>query len=173
MIFQMKLHMKGCRFGINLFGAKRAGNKMARTKHTARKTTSATKAPRKTIARKAARKTASSTSGIKKTGRKKQGMVAVKEIKKYQKSTDLLIRKLPFSKLVRDIVTSGLSKSDIRFQGAAVEALQESAENYIISLFVDTQLCAEHAKRVTIMKPDMELATRIGKRIEPEYRKGK
>ena len=111
---------------------------MARTKHTARKTTSATKAPRKTIARKAARKTASSTSGIKKTGRKKQGMVAVKEIKKYQKSTDLLIRKLPFSKLVRDIVTSGLSKSDIRFQGAAVEALQESAENYIISLFVDT-----------------------------------
>lgn len=54
-----------------------------------------------------------------------------------------------------------------------MEALQESAENYIISLFVDTQLCAEHAKRVTIMKPDMELATRIGKRIEPEYRKGK
>lgn len=144
---------------------------MARTKHTARKTTSATKAPRKTIARKAARKTAAATGGIKKVRRTKQGFVASKEIRKYQKSVDLLIRKLPFSKLVRDIAQASLSKQEIRFQGLAIEALQEASESYVISLFVDTQLCAEHAKRVTIMKPDMELATRIGKRIEPERKK--
>ena len=77
---------------------------MARTKHTARKSTSATKAPRKTIARKAVRKTAGTSQGIKKVRRSKQGTVATREIKKYQKTTDLLIRKLPFSKLVRELV---------------------------------------------------------------------
>jgi len=145
---------------------------MARTKHTAHKTTSATKAPRKTIARKAARKTAATVAGgIKKIRRNKQGYVAAKEIKKYQKSTELLIRRLPFSKLVRDIAQGALSKQEIRFQAVAIEALQEAAENYIIGLFIDTQMCAEHAKRVTIMKPDMDLATRIGKRVEPERSK--
>lgn len=143
---------------------------MARTKHTARKSTSATKAPRKTIARKAVRKTAGTSQGIKKVRRSKQGTVATREIKRYQKSTELLIRKLPFSKLVRELVQSS-NKNDVRFQGLAIQALQEAAENYLINLFVDTQLCAEHAKRVTIMQPDMLLATRIGKRIEPEHKK--
>ena len=133
-------------------------------------TTKKTKAPRKTIARKAARKTAGTTSGVKKIRRSKQGVVATREIKKYQKSTDLLIRKLPFSKLVRDLVQH-YNKSDVRFQGLAIQALQEAAENYLISLFVDTQLCAEHGKRVTIMQPDMVLATRIGKRVEPDVKK--
>ena len=87
---------------------------MARTKHTARKSTSATKAPRKTIARKAARKTAGTAGGVKKTRRSKQGAVATREIKKYQKSTELLIRKLPFSKLVRELVTN-YNKNDVRF----------------------------------------------------------
>ena len=79
---------------------------MARTKHTARKTVSATKAPRKTIARKAVRKTSGTSQGVMKTRRSKQGTVASREIKKYQKSTELLIRKLPFSKLVRDLIQS-------------------------------------------------------------------
>ena len=134
---------------------------MARTKHTARKSTSATKAPRKTIARKAVRKTAGTSQGIKKVRRSKQGTVATREIKKYQKTTELLIRKLPFSKLVRELVQSS-NKNDVRFQGLAIQALQEAAENYLINLFVDTQLCAEHAKRVTIMQPDMLLENGIG-----------
>ena len=143
---------------------------MARTKHTARKSTSATKAPRKTIARKAVRKTAGTQQGVKKVRRSKQGTVATREIKKYQKTTDLLIRKLPFSKLVRELVQNN-NKVDVRFQGLAIQALQEAAENYLINLFVDTQLCAEHAKRVTIMQPDMLLATRVGGRVMPETTK--
>ena len=75
---------------------------MARTKQTARKSTG-TKAPRKHLATKAARKTAPATGGVKKTHRFKPGTVALREIRKYQKSTDLLIRKLPFQRLVRDI----------------------------------------------------------------------
>ena len=141
-------------------------SKMARTKHTARKTVSATKAPRKTIARKAVRKTSGTSQGVMKTRRSKQGTVASREIKKYQKSTELLIRKLPFSKLVRDLVQS-YNKNDVRFQGLAIQTLQEASENYLIDLFVDTQLCAEHAKRVTIMDKDMQLAIRVGKRIVP------
>ena len=144
---------------------------MARTKHTARKSVSATKAPRKTIARKAVRKTSGTTSGVMKSHRRsKQGTVAVREIKRYQKTTDLLIRKLPFSKLVREIVQN-YNKTDVRFQGLAIQALQEAAENYLIELFVDTQLCAEHAKRVTIMDKDIELAIRVGKRVHPMEKK--
>jgi histone H3 len=108
---------------------------MARTKHTARKSISATKAPRKTIARKAVRKSTTASQGKIKTRRSKQGTVAAREIKKYQKTTEL--------------------KQDVRFQGLAIQTLQEASENYLIELFVDTQLCAEHAKRVTIMQSDM------------------
>lgn len=79
----------------------------------------------------------------------------------------MLIRKLPFSKLVRELVQSN-GKQDVRFQGLAIQALQEAAENYLIDLFVDTQLCAEHARRVTIMDRDMQLAIRVGKRYLPE-----
>eukprot|EP00703_Trepomonas_sp_PC1_P004582 JAP92024.1 Histone H3 [Trepomonas sp. PC1] len=139
---------------------------MARTKHTARKSISATKAPRKTIARKAVRKSTTASQGKMKTRRSKQGSVAAREIKKYQKTTDLLIRKLPFSKLVRELV-QGHNKQDVRFQGLAIQTLQEASENYLIELFVDTQLCAEHAKRVTIMHSDMQLAVRVGRRYAP------
>jgi histone H3 len=79
--------------------------------------------------------------------------VALREIRKYQKSTDLLIRKLPFQRLVREIASE--YKNDLRFQSAAVLALQEAAEAYIIGLFEDTNLCAIHGKRVTIMPKDM------------------
>ena len=134
---------------------------MARTKQTARKNTSG-KAPRKNIianANKAARKTAPALGGVKKPHRFKPGTVALREIRKYQKSTDLLIRKLPFQRLVKEI--SFEFKNDLRFQASSILALQEAAESYLVGLFEDTNLCAIHAKRVTIMPKDMQLARRI------------
>ena len=134
---------------------------MARTKQTARKNTGA-KAPRKNIGNKAARKTASGpvvSSSIKKPHKYRPGTVALREIRKFQKSTDLLIRKLPFQRLVREIAQD--FKADLRFQSQAVLALQEAAEAYMVGLFEDTNLCAIHAKRVTIMPKDIQLARRI------------
>eukprot|EP00826_Nyctotherus_ovalis_P008137 TRINITY_DN120_c0_g1_i12.p2 TRINITY_DN120_c0_g1~~TRINITY_DN120_c0_g1_i12.p2 ORF type:complete len:137 (-),score=35.95 TRINITY_DN120_c0_g1_i12:26-436(-) len=131
---------------------------MARTKQTARKHTGA-KAPRKHIAIKTAKKTAAVAGNIKKPHRFRPGTVALREIRKFQKSTDLLIRKLPFQRLVREI--SQDFKSDLKFQAQAVLALQEAAEAYLVGLFEDTNLCAIHAKRVTIMPKDMHLARRI------------
>ena len=132
---------------------------MARTKQTARKSTGG-KAPRKQLATKAARKSAPATGGVKKPHRYRPGTVALREIRRYQKSTDLLIRKLPFQRLVREIAQEILGK-DLRFQANAVLALQEAAEAYLIGLFEDTNLCAIHAKRVTIMQKDIRLARRI------------
>ena len=120
---------------------------MARTKNTARKTTGG-KAPRKMLASKAARKSAPSTGGVKKPHRYKPGTVALREIRRYQKSTELLIRKLPFQRLVREIGQD--FESDLRFQSSAIGALQESTEAYLICLFEDANHCAIHAKRVTI-----------------------
>ena len=132
--------------------------KMARTKQTARKSTGG-KAPRKQLATKAARKSAPATGGVKKPHRYRPGTVALREIRRYQKSTELLIRKLPFQRLVREIAQD--FKTDLRFQGSAVLALQEASEAYLVGLFEDTNLCAIHAKRVTIMPKDIQLARRI------------
>jgi histone H3 len=140
------------------FAAKDKTTKMARTKQTARKSTGG-KAPRKQLATKAARKSAPATGGVKKPHRYRPGTVALREIRRYQKSTDLLIRKLPFQRLVREIAQD--FKTDLRFQGSAVLALQEAAEAYLVGLFEDTNLCAIHAKRVTIMPKDIQLARRI------------
>ncbi|KAI6218778.1 hypothetical protein M3Y95_00849500 [Aphelenchoides besseyi] len=129
---------------------------MARTKQTARKSTGG-KAPRKQLATKAARKSAPATGGVKKPHRYRT--VALREIRRYQKSTELLIRKLPFQRLVREIAQD--FKTDLRFQSSAVLALQEAAEAYLVGLFEDTNLCAIHAKRVTIMPKDIQLARRI------------
>ncbi|XP_059375340.1 histone H3-like [Carassius carassius] len=131
---------------------------MARTKQTARKSTGG-KAPRKQLATKAARKSAPATGGVKKPHRYRPGTVALREIRRYQKSTELLIRKLPFQRLVREIAQD--FKTDLRFQSSAVMALQESSEAYLVGLFEDTNLCAIHAKRVTIMPKDIQLARRI------------
>ncbi|KAH8050869.1 hypothetical protein JL720_15257 [Aureococcus anophagefferens] len=100
---------------------------MARTKQTARKSTGG-KAPRKQLATKAARKSAPATGGVKKPHRYRPGTVALREIRRYQKSTELLVRKLPFQRLVREIAQD--FKTDLRFQGSAVLALQEAAEAY-------------------------------------------
>ena len=130
---------------------------MARTKQTARKSTGG-KAPRKQLATKA-RKVTPQAGGVKKPHRYRPGTVALREIRRYQKSTELLIRKLPFQRLVREIAQE--IQTDLRFQSTAIGALQEAAEAYLVSLFEDTNLCAIHAKRVTIMPRDMHLARRI------------
>ncbi|EFO90557.1 hypothetical protein CRE_08201 [Caenorhabditis remanei] len=108
---------------------------------------------------KPARKSAPTTGGVKKPHRYRPGTVALREIRRYQKSTELLIRKLPFQRLVREIAQD--FKTDLRFQSSAVMALQEAAEAYLVGLFEDTNLCAIHAKRVTIMPKDIQLARRI------------
>ena len=131
---------------------------MARTKQTARKSTGG-QAPRKQLATKAARKTAPSAGGARKPRRYRPGTVALRHIRQYQKSTELLIRHLPFQRLVREIAQGMLT--DLRFQSTALMALQEAAEAYLVGLFEDTNLCAIHAKRVTIMPRDMQLARRI------------
>lgn len=133
---------------------------MARTKQTARKSTGG-KITRETFASKAARKVSVDATGakIKKPHRFRPGTVALREIRKYQKSTELLIRKLPFQRLVREIAQN--FKSDLRFQASAIAAMQEASEAYLVGLFEDTNLCAIHAKRVTIMQKDMNLARRI------------
>jgi histone H3 len=131
---------------------------MARTKQTARKSTGG-KAPRKMLATKAAKKSAPTVGGVKKPHRYRPGTVALREIRKYQKSTDLLLRKAPFQRLLREIAQD--FKSELRFQSTAVLALQEAAEAYLVGLFEDTNLCAIHAKRVTIMPKDVQLARRI------------
>ncbi len=129
---------------------------------------------------------------MKKSRRYRPGTVALREICKYQKSTDLLIRKAPFQRLIREVCQSlGL---DVRFQSTAMLALQEASEAHLIALFEDSKfnkcrplafgismladssrslhafafawivsanLCAIHAKRITIMPKDMQLARRI------------
>ena len=152
---------------------------MARTKKTARKKTGKIprqnlipKAPCKTLSQEQARKNAAKaaaaaqknlgnfqTGGLKKPMRYRPGTVALREIWRYQKTTELLIRKLPFSRLVREIAQD--FKTNLRFQAQAIGALQEAAEAYLIGLFEDTNLCAIHAKRVTIMPKDIQLARRI------------
>ena len=131
---------------------------MARTKQTARKSTGG-KAPRKQLATKAARKSAPATGGVKKPHRYRPGTVALREIRKYQKTTELLLKKAPFQRLVREVAQD--YKADLRFQSSAVMALQEASEAYLVGLFEDTNLCAVHARRVTIMPKDMQLARRI------------
>ena len=137
---------------------------MARTKQTARKSTGG-KAPRKQLATKAARKSAPAAGGVKKPHRYRPGTVALREIRKYQKSTELLMRKLPFQRLVREVANELAAGTRFpegpRWQSQAVIALQEAAEAYLVSLFEDSNLEAIHAKRVTIQAKDIQIARRI------------
>ncbi|KAG0678132.1 centromeric DNA-binding histone H3-like protein cse4 [Pichia californica] len=92
----------------------------------------------------------------------KSGTVALREIKKYQKNTDLLIRKLPFARLVREIVMQEFGQdAEYRWQSVAILALQEASEAYLVHLLDDTNLCALHSKRVTIMQKDIRLVRRL------------
>jgi histone H3 len=91
--------------------------------------------------------------------RYRPGTVALREIRKYQKSTELLIKKALFQRLIREIAVD--FKSDVRFTSGALMAVQEAGEAYLAGLFEDTNLCAIHAKRITIMPKDIQLARRI------------
>ena len=102
---------------------------------------------------------AAAEGGVKKPHRYRPGTVALREIRRFQRSTEMLIRKLPFQRLVREIAQD--FKADLRFQSAAIMALQEASEAYLVGLFEDSNLCAIHAKRVTIMPKDIQLARRI------------
>ena len=97
---------------------------------------------------------------VKKTRKYQPGSVALWEIWQFQKSTELLIQKLPFLQLVCKIALE-VGKYDLHFQGSAIICLQETAEAYVVSLMEDANLCTIHAKRVTIMPKDIQLAHHI------------
>ncbi|KAK3112273.1 centromeric DNA-binding histone H3-like protein cse4 [Teratosphaeriaceae sp. CCFEE 6253] len=119
------------------------------------------KAPRRSSA--GVSRMSSAISPARKKMRYRPGTVALREIRKYQRSTELLMAKLPFSRLVREISLNmaPVSASVTRWQSQAIQALQEAAEAFLVHLFEDTNLCAMHAKRVTIMQKDFQLARRI------------
>ncbi|KAJ5358422.1 uncharacterized protein N7496_010835 [Penicillium cataractarum] len=148
----------------------------------ARKTTAAKPAAAAPGPASAARKTKSTAAGKRPAGKRtsnvqpgdptptgkkrryKPGTVALKEIRRYQRSYDLLIAKLPFARLVREVALDLLPAevgAELRWQSHAIQALQEAAEAFMVHLFEDTNLCAIHAKRVTIMQKDIQLARRI------------
>ncbi|CAG2116021.1 unnamed protein product [Medioppia subpectinata] len=97
--------------------------------------------------------------GVMRPHRYRPGTIALREIRRYQRSTELLVPRLPFQRLVREIAAD--LKNDLKFQSAALSCLQEAAEAYIVGLFEDTNLCAIHARRVTIMPRDIQLSRRI------------
>ena len=117
------------------------------------------KTPQKQLKPKSAKKTVMATRAVKKPHRYRPGTVALWEIQCYQKLTELLIRKMPFQRLVREIAQD--FKLYLRFQSWAILALQEASEAYLVCLFEDSNLCAIHAKRVTIMTKDIQLAWHI------------
>ncbi|KAM5305126.1 histone H3.3A-like [Glossophaga mutica] len=128
---------------------------MAHTKQSACKSTGG-KAPRKQLSTKAARESAPSTGAVKKPHRYRPGTAALREIRRYQKLTELLICKLPFQRLVQEIAQD--FKTDVHFQSAATGALQEASEAYLAGLFEDTNLCGIHAKCATITPKDIQVA---------------
>ena len=129
---------------------------MARTKQTARNGNGS----RKALPTKAARRNGGpATGGVKKPHRYRPGTVALRERRRFQKSVDPLIRPGPFTRLIREIMLD--FRADLRLQKNAASALQEASEAYLVGLFEDSNLCAIHGKRVTIMPKDMQLARRI------------
>ena len=137
---------------------------MARVKQTARVHNQG-KLSRKKLPSKAARKKMA-PGGVKKPHRYRPGTVALREIRRYQKSTELLMKKAPFQRLAREILqdegkNKGAANKAERYQSMAVLALQEAAEAYFVGLFEDTNIAAIHANRVTIRPKDVWLARRI------------
>ncbi len=129
---------------------------MARTKQTARKSTGGA-IPRYHLATKAAGATALKAIAVRKPHCWRPGTVALSEIQKFKKNTDLLIRKAPFQRLVHKIALKFI-KSNLQMQSTAILALQEAAEYFMVDVFSDTNLCTMHGKNVTIMRKDIVLA---------------
>ena len=96
---------------------------------------------------------------LEKQRKTQRGMQALKEIQKYQKGSDLLIQRVPFQRLVKEIVQK--QQGDLKLQSSVVLALQEAGEAFLVGLMEQANLCAIHAKRVTIMPQDIQLAHRI------------
>ncbi len=132
---------------------------MACTKQTAHKSTGGA-IPRFHLATKSAQAAVQKAIAVRKPHCWQPGMVALREIQKFQKNTDLLIRKAPFQHLVCKIALK-FGKSDLQMQSTAVLALQEAVEYFMVDVFSDTNLCAMHGKCVTTMKKDMVLACHI------------
>ena len=94
--------------------------------------------------------------------RYRPGTRALMEIRHFQKTTNLLLRKMPFVRVVREIARNcSTAHVELRWQVPALECLQEAAEAFMVRLFEDANLCAIHAKRITIMPKDIHLARRI------------
>ena len=128
---------------------------MARTKKT---TVRKSKGPKHFITKPMQKRGTPATGGLKRPHRFHLGTVVLRQIRQFQMSTVLLIRKLPFLQLVREIFQM---RFDFHLAPATVLALQEAAEAFLIRLFKDTNLCTIHAKQVIIMPKDMKLALRI------------
>ena len=120
------------------------------------KTTAVSKSAKKSTGKKAKK---TEGSGAARKFRFRPGTVALRMVKKYQKSTELLMRKAPFQRLVRELATS--HKENLRWQGSAILALQEATESFAVGLLSDANLCALHANRVTIFSKDIQLARRL------------
>ena len=127
----------------------------SQTKQTAVKAKSAKRA----LGQKKAKKSASGSTGAKKSFRWRPGTVALREVRRLQKSTDLLIAKAPFSRLVREVAET--HKAGLRFQASAVAAIQEATEAFVVSLLSDANLAALHSGRVTAMPRDLQLVRRL------------
>ena len=142
---------------------------MPKTK-TAAKAKGSKKMPAKAKGSKAVKKSAPAAGGIKerKARRNKPGTVTLREVKKYQKSITNLLPRASFQRLVRNICAD--LDHELRFQSQALLALQEATEAYVVGVFEDTNLCAIHAKRMTIQKKDMDLARRIRGDRNIDYR---
>ena|SRR5688500_15256686 len=125
------------------------------TKQTAVKS----KSSKRALGQKKAKKSASGATGMKRSFRWRPGTVALREVRRLQKSTELLIAKAPFSRLVREIAET--HKSGLRFQASAVAAIQEATEAFVVSLLSDANLTALHANRVTAMPRDLQLVRRL------------
>ena len=105
---------------------------------------------------------------VRKKHRWRPGTVAMRDIRRYQKSTKCLMQRAPFQRLVRSLAKG--YNSELRFQASSLAALQEATEAYVVGLFEDVNLCALHAGRVTVMTRDMHLARRIrGETLRNEY----
>lgn len=142
-----------CSFVIRLIFA------MARSKQTASKSDESPFVLKRRVTRATHKDTAVTTGGVIKPKRLfRPGTVALREIRRYQKSTELLIPKLPFRRLVREIAQECMTQ--LYFYSSALMALQEAAEAYLIGVFKDTNKYTIHANRVTIMTKDMQLAVR-------------
>ncbi len=124
---------------------------MARVKSSVSRRAIGGKAPRKFLATQAAKRTQPGMGGVKKPHRYKPGTVALREIRKYQKSTDLMFRRKPFQLLVRELAQEFMPGLNLRWQLQALEALQHAAEAYITGLFEDANLAAIHAHRVSFL----------------------